>query len=122
MNTIRYMTGLLTFYLKGEISTDGNFLTLKIPNTILGLIPLGSKKDSVPVNQLSMVSSNFKMKIFRFLIGAIICIVGFVGFVSLNVGGIILGILLLAWGASIIINSFTTQLKIATTSGMESGC
>ena len=62
MNTITYMTGLLTFYLKGEISTDQNFLKLKLPNTILALIPLGSQKDNIPVQQVATVSSNFKLK------------------------------------------------------------
>ena len=44
MQKIEFMTSLLTFYLKGEISTEQNFLTLKVPNTILTLIPLGRKK------------------------------------------------------------------------------
>lgn len=29
MNNITYMTGLLTFYLKGNISADQNFVRLK---------------------------------------------------------------------------------------------
>ena len=119
MNTITYMTGLLTFYLKGEISTDNNFLKLKVPNTILSLIPLGSKKDNVPVNQLATVSSSFKMKFGRFLLGVIICIIGIAGFSTLNTGGIVLGILLLLWGGTLVINSFTTELYIYTTSGKE---
>ena len=44
MNNITYMTGLLTFYLKGNISADQNFVRLKIPNTILSLIPLGAQE------------------------------------------------------------------------------
>ena len=48
MNNITYMTGLLTLYLKGNISADQNFVRLKIPNTILSLIPLGAQKENIP--------------------------------------------------------------------------
>ena len=34
MKTITYMTSLLTFYLKGEISTEKNFLMLKLRHLI----------------------------------------------------------------------------------------
>ncbi len=117
MNTIKYMTGLLTFYLKGEISTDQNFLKLKLPNTILALIPLGAKNDSIPVQQLSSVSSNFKLNLKRFLVGVVICLVGFSCFSSSD--GIVGGLILLLWGASTVITSFATELKVATTAGKE---
>ena len=68
MQPIQYMSSLLTFYLKGEIRQEQNFVNLKRPNTILSLIPLGAKKDSIPVNQLSSVESNFKLHFGSFLI------------------------------------------------------
>ena len=115
MNTITYMTGLLTFYLKGAISTDQNFLKLKLPNTILALIPLGSRKDNIPVAQVATVSSNFKLNIKRFLVGIVIFLVSF-GFFS---DSIVAGIILLLWGVSTVITSFVTELNISTTSGNE---
>ena len=39
MEAIKYMTGLLTFYIKGEIATEQNFLKIRFPNTLLALIP-----------------------------------------------------------------------------------
>lgn len=63
MRKIQYMTGLLTFYLKGEIKVEQNFLRLSRPNTILALIPLGSEKNSIPVTQISAIDSSFKVKI-----------------------------------------------------------
>lgn len=117
MNTITYMTGLLTFYLKGEISTDQNFLKLKLPNTILALIPLGAKKDNIPVQQVSSVSSNFKLNLKRFIIGAVICLLSFSLFTDPS--SIVGGIILLLWGASMVITSFATELHVATTAGKE---
>ena len=117
MNTITYMTGLLTFYLKGEISTDQNFLKLKLPNTILALIPLGAKKDNIPVQQVASVSSNFKLNLKRFLVGVLICLFAFSCFTDPD--AIIGGIILLLWGASTVITSFATELHVATTAGKE---
>ena len=65
MEAIKYMTSLLTFYIKGEIATEQNFLKIRFPNTVLALIPLGSRKYNVPVAQISSVASNFKLKFPR---------------------------------------------------------
>lgn len=115
MNTITYMTGLFTFYLKGVISTDQNFLRLKIPNTILALIPLGAKNDNIPVAQVASVSSNFKLNLKRFLAGIVICVIG----IGCLRDSFVTGLLLLLWGASTIITSFATELLVATTSGAQ---
>ena len=56
MKAIKYMTSLLTFYIKGEIATEQNFLKIRFPNTVLALIPLGSRKYNVPVAQISSVA------------------------------------------------------------------
>lgn len=115
MKTITFMTGLLTFYLKGQISTDQNFLKLKVPNTILALIPLGSKKHNIPVQQLASVSSNFELNFKRFIVGVIICLIAFGTFSD----AVILAILLLLWGASTVITSFGIDLNVTTTAGVE---
>ena len=39
MNTVTYVVSLLTFYLKGEIRSEQNFVVFQEPNTVLGLIP-----------------------------------------------------------------------------------
>lgn len=113
MQPIHYMTSLLTFYLKGEIRQEQNFVNLKKPNTILGVIPLGAKKESVPVNQLSSVESNFKLYFGSLLLGAIIAILGIVLFSQSFLGGLIL----LVIGLNKAITSFETILTIKTTAG-----
>lgn len=113
METITFMTSLLTFYLKGEIKAEQNFLKLKKPNTLLTFIPLGAKKNSVPINQIADVSTNFKLILKSFLIGAVEIIIGFAMFRE----AFLIGLLLLILGAFTIINSFQTELIIRTTSG-----
>ena len=113
MRSIQFMTSLLTFYLKGEISQDQNFIKMKKPNTILALIPLGAKKESVPVSQLASVDSNFKLHLKSLLVGLILVIAGFACMGS----SFLAGLLLLLIGANKGITAFETVLSIKTTAG-----
>ncbi|MBO4677790.1 MAG: hypothetical protein J5633_09625 [Oscillospiraceae bacterium] len=74
MDTITYVQSLLTFYLKGEIGADQNFVKLKDPNTILGFIPLGSHQESIPINQITSVQSSFRMRLGKLVIGILVAI------------------------------------------------
>lgn len=113
MQPVNYMTSLLTFYLKGEIRQEQNFVNLKKPNTILSLIPLGAKKDSIPVSQLSSVESNFKLHFGSLLIGAIIAIFGF----CMLSESFLFALILMLIGANKAITAFETVLTIKTTAG-----
>ena len=50
MQPVTYMTSLFTFYLKGEIKSEQNFISFKVPNTILGLIPLGAQTEKFTIS------------------------------------------------------------------------
>ena len=113
MQPIRYMTSLLTFYLKGEIRQEQNFVNLKKPNTILSLIPLGAKKESIPVSQLSSVESNFRLQFGSFLFGAIIAIAGICLMSDLFAAALILMLV----GVNKAITAFEIILTIKTTAG-----
>jgi len=113
MEKIRFMTSLLTFYLKGEIGKNDNFVTLKIPNTIFGLIPLGAQSENIPINQISLVGSSFHLLVGRLFLGLITLLV------ALSVIGDFFGfgMIMLLLGVLIILNSFQTVFAIDLTSG-----
>ena len=113
MGTIRYITSLLTFYLKGEISTDQNFIKFKEPNTILGLIPLGAKTQNVAINQIASTQTNMKLKLLKLIIGIVLAVLGFSMFSESFVGGLIILII----GANSIIDAFEIDLQVNLTSG-----
>ena len=113
MQSIYYITSLLTFWLKGEVHLDNNFVSLKNPNTILKIIPLGAKKDSVPVSQLASVESNFKLHLGTLIVGLIIAIIGW----SSLSDSFLWAIILMLIGINGIISSFETVLIINTTAG-----
>lgn len=113
METVKYITSLFTFYLKGEISSEQNFVRFKVPNTILGLIPLGAKKDNVAINQISSTQTNFKLKFGKFLVGAIIAALGF----SMMEDSLALSLILFLIAANSIIDAFEIDLQVNMTSG-----
>ena len=113
METISFITSLLTFYLKGEINHEQNFIKIKAPNTILSFIPLGSKNETIPINQISSVGTNFKLLFKNFIIGIIITFLG-IGYLG---DSAFIGLILLLLGISMVINSFQSILTINTTSG-----
>lgn len=113
METIRYITSLFTFYLKGEISSEQNFIRFKEPNTILGLIPLGAKKDNVAINQISSTQTNFRLKLGKLLIGVLIAILG----LSMISDSFALALILALIGANSIIDAFEIDLQVIMTSG-----
>ena len=113
METIRYITSLFTFYLKGEISSEQNFVRFKEPNTILGLIPLGAKKDNIAINQISSTQTNFRLKFGKLLIGALIAILG----LSAMQDSVALALILILVGANSIIDAFEIDLQVIMTSG-----
>jgi hypothetical protein len=115
MQTITYMTGLLTFYLKGEVTAEQNFLKLKIPNTILALIPFGSKKDNLSVGQITSVASSFKLLFKDFIVGVIEVLIA----LSMLSSDPLIGIILLLIGASTVITSFKTEVIIDTNAGRQ---
>lgn len=117
MEAIKYMTSLLTFYIKGEIATEQNFLKIRLPNTVLALIPFGSRKYNVPVAQISSVDSNFKFDIKSFFVGLFLTLISLSCFSS-GGNGILVGLIILALALSLLINSFITELKVDTTSGV----
>lgn len=115
METITFMTSLLTFYLKGEIRHEQNFIKLKAPNTILSFIPLGAEKHTVPINQISSVGTSFSLLLKNLIVGVIAAFLG----LALMGDTVLGGLIVLLLGVSMAINSFQTVLTVNTTSGNE---
>ena len=115
MDTITYVQSLLTFYLKGEIGADQNFVKLKDPNTILGFIPLGSHQESIPINQITSVQSSFRMRLGKLVIGILVAILAIAAL--FNKGGFILFLIFGLIAANLILGAFDVSLLINMTSG-----
>ena len=115
MESITILTSLLFVWLKSRIDFEENFIKIKNPNSVLGFIPLGSKKFSVAINQIASVDSEFKL-LFKNLIVGIIELCTVPVFLR-DSSTIIIAIIFLILGVSTVINSFQIHLNINTTSG-----
>ncbi|MFV0479200.1 MAG: hypothetical protein ACK5LZ_01315 [Anaerorhabdus sp.] len=113
MKTVTFASSLITYYLKGEVNVDQNFVKFKIPNTILGLIPLGQAQRTIPSNQISSVDSSFSLSIKEVLVGVLLFFVG----LSLSGDSVLWGLILMAAGVAQIIGAFNTFVLVHTTSG-----
>lgn len=115
MKKINFITELVLFWIKGEISFDNNFVKFKIPNTIFfGLIPLGSRNKSVPINQLASVGSDFSLKLKQLILGIILA---WAGISMITEETTIVAVIFLILGILNILNSFKTKLLVSLTSG-----
>jgi hypothetical protein len=106
---IKYITSLLTFYLKGEIKAEQNFIEFKVPNTVLGVIPLGAKSDRLVINQIASTSTNFKLRLWKLLIGIVFVLSALLSF----------SIIWLAISVNILLTAFETDLVVTTTAGQQ---
>ena len=107
MTSIKYMTSLLTFYLKGEIRTEKNFIQFKTPNTILGLIPLGAKTEKFTIDQISSTTTNFRLRL-KYLIFGIFWLLIAVSCLS-DSDTLAAGLICLLLGINNIIDAFGNQ-------------
>ena len=105
---VSFITSYLTFYLKGHVKCDNNFIEISCPNTILKLIPLGSLNKTFPVEQVSSVNSNFKVTLGSLLWGALITVMGLGTLTS----SFFLGLILAAVGVLMILGSLQTAVYI----------
>ena len=105
---VSFITSYLTFYLKGRVKCDNNFVSISCPNTILKLIPLGSLNKTFPVEQVSSVSSDFKVTLGSLLWGVLITLLGLGSLTS----SIVLGLILAAVGALMVLSSLQTVVYV----------
>ena len=118
MQSIIFITNLLTFYIKGCIATEQNFLKIKYPNTLMRIIPCGSQVYNIPVEQISTVATNFRFSIKDFFGGLIFLNISIACF---NTGGyaILWGLFFLVNSIVTILNSFITELIIHSTASVN---
>ena len=108
-----FITSFLTFYLKATVALEGQFVKTSDPNTILKVIPLGSRNKTIPVNQISSVDDSFSLDFKSFLWGVLFTVLGCYMMGDSFVGGLIVAI----YGILTVLSSFQTILVLNLTSG-----
>lgn len=113
MKPIYYTTSLFTFYLKGELRCEQNFLNLSYPNTLFGLVPAGQRKESLPVSQIASVTTDFTLYPKSLLFGFLVALFG----LFVLTGSVLAGLVVILFGINKMATAFETNLFIGTTAG-----
>ena len=99
---------LALFWLRTKLEVNAKGISGSVPNTILGIIPVGKKDISFPTRQISGVQVNTKFSVFALLAGILFASMIFSG----SAGGAVIGVL---FGVLFLGNAYTTQLVILNT-------
>lgn len=108
---------LIAFWLKTTLSVTNRRVVGNVPNTLMGVIPVGNQNISYPLSGVAGVTVNTKFHFGRFLIGVLLVIFSFVAFGSGSGGGVLFGVLLLALGVVGVLNAFAAGLEITNNGG-----
>ena len=74
----KFSVSLLFFWIKGSMLIDDNTIHIDMPNTaFFGLIPTGKKRENLPFQAISNVSTNNYVKISNVVWGVIFALAGF---------------------------------------------
>lgn len=103
--SVEVRPSIVLFWLRTKLSVTPKGISGSVPNTILGLIPLGSRDLMYPMKQVSGVQVNTKFSIVSAILGGICLIAGFASniFIFFIPAAILLG------------NAYTAQVIILNT-------
>lgn len=112
-----FTANLILFWLKANYVLTNKRVTGHTPNTLFGLIPLGTAQIAQPLKTIASVSSSTKFSIVRLIIGLVFLGIGFGMFGS----SFIIAIILLILGAINILNCYTATFVITNNAGQSAG-
>ena len=112
-----FTANLILFWLKANYVLTNKRVTGDTPNTLFGLIPLGTAQIAQPLKTIASVASSTKFSFMRLIVGAALLIGGI-----FSMGGsFILGLILVIIGAINILNCFTATFVITNNAGQSTG-
>lgn len=108
----------LFFWLKGKAEVGVKVTTISTPNTILGIIPAGYNKQTIPMSNVSSVQIRNSVKLSRVAAGIVFLIISFMILTVMSDSGdsvtFIFFILTLFIGVDLIIDGLPNYLDVET--------
>ena len=105
----------VAFYLHTELAlTNRRFIAAR-PNTVLGLIPVGTNRASYPIENIAGVSAGTRFDILGVLFGAVALVFG-VGTLGIDAARV-LSVVLVLLGASSVINAPKQWVEVMNSGG-----
>lgn len=109
----QFYVSILAPYLKGQMMCSTSRFVYKVPNTLLGIIPIGSDENTVPISSISAVSTSTRFKVGRALLTLVFAILGVTSIMRNPVGGVICLLLAIVFG----LTTFSVALVVTNHAG-----
>lgn len=110
-----FMYSTVAFYLHTELAlTNRRFIAAR-PNTVFGLIPVGTSRSSYPIENIAGVSAGTRFDILGVLFGGLALLVG-LGTLGIDTARV-LSVLLILLGASAVINAPKQWVEVMNSGG-----
>lgn len=109
----RFSPSVVLFWLKTSVAASNMRVMYKSPNTLLGVIPLGSSTQTIPLRNIASVDTNTKFNPGSFVWGVVFLVAG-LAFLSDSAA---LGILLLLLAAANLANMMSAQPDFVNQAG-----
>ena len=113
----RFIVSLLFPFLKAEMMCSSSRFVYKVPNTLLGIIPIGSEENTFPISAISAVTASGRFKFGRALLALVFLIFGFAFMDGYPVRGAILLLLSVVFA----LTSYSTALVVTNHAGGSFG-
>lgn len=104
-------------FLKAQMMCSTTRFLYKVPNTLLGFIPIGSAENTIPLSSVASVSTSVKFHPGRALLTLICAIAGLSMLSSALAGALVLLVVAVLFG----INSVSSSLIVTNHAGGASG-
>ena len=109
----RFSPSVVLFWLKTSVAASSMRVMYKSPNTLLGVIPLGSNTQTIPLRNIASVDTNTKFNPGSFAWGVVFLIAG----LACLSDSAALGILFLLLAAANLANTMSAQLDFVNQAG-----
>lgn len=113
----RFIVSLLFPFLKAEMMCSSSRFVYKVPNTLLGIIPIGSEENTFPISAISAVTASGRFKFGRAFLALVFLIFGFAFMDGYPVRGAILLLLSVVFA----LTSYSTALVVTNHAGGSFG-
>lgn len=111
----RFMFSTVAFYLHTDLVLTNRRLYAVRPNTLLGLIPVGTARSNFPIENIAGVNAGTRFDVLGVIFGCVALIVGFATLSIPSAG--LLAILLLLLGVAAIVGAPKQALEVMNSGG-----
>ncbi|WP_240539375.1 hypothetical protein [Bifidobacterium sp. SO1] len=108
-----FSPNIILFWLKTEIAASSTRIRYKAPNTLLGVIPLGSNSKTIPLNNVASVDTDTRFNLGPALLGVILLIAGLSAFSD----NAMVGVILLLIAVANLANAMNARLTFVNQAG-----